>query len=161
VLVCKYGLGYRHPAVAAAVAFLSSFQTEAGDYRGIYRRQYTPNYSAAITEVLLQAGYEGSPQVEKTMRWLLTMRQGDGGWAIPARTLGLSLQVMLTASETFEPDRNDRAGGHFGPMCVCLTDRASRIRPGPPCGWFHPGALPCGKLGRSAPARGGHLASNL
>ena len=85
VLVRKFGLDRQHPAVAGAAAFLSSFQTAAGDYRGIYGRQYTPNYSAAITELLIGAGYEGSAQVEKTMRWLLSVRQDDGGWAIPAR----------------------------------------------------------------------------
>lgn len=31
VLVCKFGLDRRHPAVASAAAFLSSFQTGAGD----------------------------------------------------------------------------------------------------------------------------------
>jgi len=112
VLVYKFGLDRRHPAVAAAAAFLSFFQTEAGDYRGIYGRQYTPNYSAAITDLLLRAGYEGSTQVEKTMRWLLAMRQDDGGWAIPARTLGLPLRVMLSSRETAEPDRT-RPSAHL------------------------------------------------
>jgi hypothetical protein len=112
VLVCKFGLDRRRPAVAAAAGFLSSFQTEAGDYRGIYGRQYTPNYSAAITELLVRAGYEGSAQVENAMRWLLSMRQDDGGWAIPTRTLGLPLNVMLTARETLEPDRS-RPSSHL------------------------------------------------
>lgn len=112
VLVCKYGLDRRHPAVAGAARFLSSFQAGAGDYRGIYGRQYTPNYSAAITELLIRAGYEGSARVDKTMRWLLSMRQNDGGWAIPARTLGIPLTAMLTASETFEPDRS-RPSSHL------------------------------------------------
>ena len=112
VLVCKFGLDRRHAAVAAAAAFLSSFQTQAGDYRGIYGCQYTPNYSAAITELLLRAGYEGSAQVENTMRWLLSMRQADGGWAIPTRTLGLPLKVMLSSRETFEPDRS-RPSSHL------------------------------------------------
>jgi hypothetical protein len=112
VLVGKFGLDRRHPAVAAAATFLSSFQTEAGDYRGIYGRQYTPNYSAAITELLLRAGYEGSAQVENTMRWLLAMRQDDGGWAIPTRTLGLPLTVLLSSAETYEPDRR-RPSSHL------------------------------------------------
>lgn len=112
VLVCKFGLDRRHPAVAAAAAFLSSFQTEAGDYRGIYGRQYTPNYSAAITEILLRAGYQGSAQVENTMRWLLAMRQNDGGWAIPARTLGLPLTAILSSAETLDPDRS-RPSSHL------------------------------------------------
>ena len=46
------------------------------------------------------------------MRWLLSMRQDDGGWAIPTRTPGLSLNVMLTARETFEPDRS-RPSSHL------------------------------------------------
>ena len=112
VLVRKYGLDRQHPAVAAAAAFLSSFQTGAGDYRGIYGCQYTPNYSAAITELLIRAGYESSAQVEKAMRWLLSMRQDDGGWAIPARTLGMSLNVMLASRETLEPDRS-RPSSHL------------------------------------------------
>jgi hypothetical protein len=112
VLVCKFGLDRQHPAVAAAVEFLSSCQTEAGDYRGIYGHQYTPNYSAAITELLIRAGYEGSAQVENAMRWLLAMRQDDGGWAIPTRTLGMSLNGMLTAHQTFEPDRS-RPSSHL------------------------------------------------
>jgi squalene-hopene cyclase-like protein len=112
VLVCKFGLDRQHPAVAAAAGFLSSRQTEAGDYRGWYGHQYTPNYSAAITELLIRAGYEHSAQVEKAMRWLLSMRQDDGGWAIPARTLGLSLNVMLTARDTVEPDRS-RPSSHL------------------------------------------------
>ena len=75
VLVCKFGLDHHHPAVAAAAAFLSSCQTGAGDYRGIYGHQYTPNYSAAITELLIRAGYGHSAQVENAVRWLLSMRQ--------------------------------------------------------------------------------------
>ena len=126
VLVCKFGLDRRHPVVASAAEFLSSCQTEAGDYRGIYGHQYTPNYSAAITELLIRAGYEGSAQVENTMRWLLAMRQDDGGWAIPTRTLGMSLNVMLTAHETFEPDRS-RPSSH---LVTGIVVRALATHPG-------------------------------
>lgn len=126
VLVCKFGLDRQHPAVAAAAGFLSSCQTEAGDYRGIYGRQYTPNYSAAITELLIRAGYEGSAQVENALRWLLGIRQDDGGWAIPTRTLGMSLNVMLTAGETFEPDRS-RPSSH---LITGIVVRALAAHPG-------------------------------
>ena len=126
VLVCKFGLDRHDPAVAAAAGFLSSYQTQAGDYRGIYGRQYTPNYSAAITELLIRAGYDGSAQVENTMRWLLSMRQDDGGWAIPTRTLGLSLDVMLTARETVEPDRS-RPSSH---LVTGIVLRALAAHPG-------------------------------
>ena len=126
VLVCKFGLDRQHPAVAAAAGFLSSCQTEAGDYRGWYGRQYTPNYSAAITELLIRAGYEGSAQVEKAMRWLLGMRQDDGGWAIPTRTRGMSLNVMYTARETVEPDRS-RPSSH---LITGIVVRALAAHPG-------------------------------
>ena len=92
----------------------------------MYGRQYTPNYSAAITELLIRAGYDGSAQVEKAMRWLLSMRQDDGGWAIPTRTLGLSLDVMLTARETFEPDRS-RPSSH---LVTGIVVRALAAHPG-------------------------------
>lgn len=112
VLVYKYRLDRRHPAIIRTARFLSSFQTDAGDYRGIYGNQYTPNYSAAITELLIKAGYAESCQVEQTMRWLLDLRQDDGGWAIPTRTLGLNLAPMLSESETREPDRS-RPSSHL------------------------------------------------
>ena len=126
VLVCEFGLDRHHPAVAAAAAFLSNFQTEAGSYREIYGHQYTPNYSAAIAELLIRAGFDHTAQVENTMRWLLRKRQDDGGWAIPARTLGLSLKVMLTARETFEPDRS-RPSSH---LITGIVLRAFAAHPG-------------------------------
>ena len=46
------------------------------------------------------------------MQWLLAVRQDDGGWAIPTRTLGMSLNAMLTARETVEPDRS-RPSSHL------------------------------------------------
>lgn len=106
VLVEKYGLTKTHPAMERAARFLFSFQTEAGDFRGIYGRQYSPNYSAAITELLIKAGYGPSPRISRAMRWLLAMRQADGGWALPLRTRGRSLDVVAMGHETLEPDRS-------------------------------------------------------
>lgn len=105
VLVHKFGFTHRHPAVERAAQFLACFQSGVGDYRGIYGAQYTPNYSAAITELLIRAGYGHTAQVSATMRWLAAIRQDDGGWAIPTRTRGLPLQTMLATAETVEPDR--------------------------------------------------------
>lgn len=106
ILVAKYGLDRRHPAIRAAVSFLGSFQTDAGDFRGIYGRQYTPNYTGAIAELMIRAGCGDDGRVDAALRWLVTMRQDDGGWAIPTRTLGLPLSVMWTEAEPFEPDRS-------------------------------------------------------
>ena len=40
-----------------AAEFLFQRQTTEGDFRGIYGTQYSPNYSAAIMELLIKSGY--------------------------------------------------------------------------------------------------------
>ena len=130
-LVYKFGLDRRHPAIARAAEFLQSFQTQAGDYRGIYGNQYSPNYSAAITELLILSGYENTPQVDRTMDWLVSMRQDDGGWAIPTRTLGLPISVMATGKTTYEADRT-RPSSHLITGIVMRAMAAhSRFRSSP------------------------------
>ena len=69
----------------------------------MYGNQYSPNYSASITEFLIKAGYDGT-RIEKSLDWLLRMRQDDGGWAIPLRTRNRELEA-LNEKETIEPDR--------------------------------------------------------
>lgn len=105
VLIYKFEMNRRHPAVQRAVRFLLSFQSDAGDFRGIYGDQYSPNYSAAITELLIRAGYQSRREVSRALRWLLSVRQDDGGWALPLRTRGRSLDVISMRGETLEPDR--------------------------------------------------------
>jgi hypothetical protein len=106
VLVEKFELDRRHPAIKRAARFLLSFQTDAGDIRGIYGRQYSPNYSAAITELLVKAGYGSSRQISQSIRWLMSIRQDDGGWALPLRTRGRSLDVVSMRGEPLEPVRS-------------------------------------------------------
>jgi len=102
-LVEFYGLNKRHEAIRKAADYLFSFQTEEGEFRGIYGSQYSPNYCASITEFLIKAGYSDT-RIEKSLSWLLAMRQDDGGWAIPLRTRNRELQA-LNEKETIEPDR--------------------------------------------------------
>jgi len=103
VLVEKYGLNNKHPAIINAAEFLFTRQTDEGDFRGIYGNQYTPNYSAAMMEFLIKAGYSGDPRIEKGFGWLLSIRQKDGGWAIPLRTIGGKYADIVKAA-TMEPD---------------------------------------------------------
>jgi hypothetical protein len=103
-LVEKYGLHKGHPAIRRAADYLFSFQTEEGDFRGIYGNQYTPNYSAAIMELLIKAGYEEDVRIERGFRWLLSIRQSDGGWAIPSRTVGTKLVEGIMSADTIRPD---------------------------------------------------------
>ncbi len=102
-LVEFYGFNKEHEAVRKAAEYLFSFQTEEGDFRGMYGSQYSPNYSASITEFLIRAGYNGA-RIEKALNWLLEMRQDDGGWALPLRTRKEGLGA-LSKKETLEPDR--------------------------------------------------------
>jgi squalene cyclase len=105
-LVEKYGFTRAHPALEKAAEFLFGFQTDEGDFRGIYGNQYTPNYSAAIIELLIKAGYGNDPRIEKGFQWLLAMRQQDGGWATPVRTVGKWLDSTVMRAETITPDRS-------------------------------------------------------
>jgi hypothetical protein len=86
ILIEKYAATRRLPAVGKAAEFLFSRQTDEGDFRGIYGRQYTPNYTAGILELLVKAGYGRDPRVGHCFRWLMQLRQADGGWAIPMLT---------------------------------------------------------------------------
>jgi len=87
VLVAQHRLDARHSGLARAAHFLLGFQTDKGDLRGVYASQYTPNYTVAILAVLIEAGCTDDPRIDAGMRWLLSMRQDDGGWTIPHRTL--------------------------------------------------------------------------
>ncbi len=110
VLIELYEFTREHETLRNAADFLFSFQTSEGDFRGIYGDQYTPNYSAAIMELLTKAGYHEDPRIEKGFRWLLKMRQNDGGWAIPMRTLSgkdyLTLIQAMKRKTPVEPDRS-------------------------------------------------------
>jgi len=103
ILVETHDLTRKHSAIEKAAEFLFRFQTKKGDFRGIYGNQYTPNYTAAIMELLIKAGYDSDPRVERGFRWLLSVRQTDGGWAIPIRTIGVKLKEKLNAA-TIGPD---------------------------------------------------------
>lgn len=106
VLVEQYGLNKKHPAMQKAAEYLFSFQTREGDFRGIYGDQYSPNYSAGIAELLIKAGYQDDARLQKVFKWLLSIRQKDGGWAIPLRTQNCNLDVITGHPGTMQPDRS-------------------------------------------------------
>lgn len=104
ILVEEFALDKRHPAIRRAADYLFSFQTATGDFRGIYGNQYSPNYSAGIMELLIKAGYGNDRRIMKAFRWLLSIRQQDGGWAIPFRTKGYGVKVIYKRIGVIEPD---------------------------------------------------------
>ncbi len=87
LLVEMYGFNRDHPTLPKSANYVFSCQTEEGDIRGILGNQYIPYYHAAITELLIKAGYEDDARVDKGFEWLLSVRQDDGGWIIPMQAI--------------------------------------------------------------------------
>lgn len=110
-LVKMFGFNKSHQAVQQTAEYFFTKQSQQGDFRGIYAEQYSPNYSAAITELLIFAGYSSDQRVLRSLDWLLTIRQDGGGWALPLRTKGHNLEVILTPG-TIEPDKT-KPFSHF------------------------------------------------
>ena len=129
ILVEQYGFTCEHQALKNAAEFLFKFQTEEGDIRGILANQYTPYYTAAMMELLIKAGCDRDTRIEAGFHWLLKMRQNDGGWAIPARTLRGSKALTLTETmkqhETIKPDRSQP----FSHMVTGIVLRAFAAHP--------------------------------
>jgi hypothetical protein len=109
-LVEQYGLTLEHPEVRRAAEYLFSCQTLDGDFRGMLANQYATYYTGAIMAVIIEAGYTDDPRIERGFRWLLSMRQDDGGWSIPLIThkLDRATQYRLTTeyADPVEPDRS-------------------------------------------------------
>jgi hypothetical protein len=109
-LVEQYGLTLEHPEVRKAAEYLFSCQTLDGDFRGMLANQYATYYTGAIMAVLIESGYSDDPRIDRGFRWLLSMRQDDGGWSIPLIThkLDRATQYRLTTEYTdpIEPDRS-------------------------------------------------------
>ena len=104
-LIEKYGFNRKHPSIKKAADYLFSFQTNSGDFRGIYGTQYSTTYSPMISELLVKAGYEDDIRLLKSLDWLLQIRQDDGGWAIPLRTVNAKFLDVVHDKEIIEPDR--------------------------------------------------------
>jgi hypothetical protein len=95
-------------SISQAAEFLFTFQTPAGDIRGMIGNQYATYYTGYILSLLIKAGYTDDPRIEKGIQWLLAMRQNDGGWTIPILTQTYTWKdiTRLTSgyAETVEPD---------------------------------------------------------
>lgn len=93
-MVGKYGFNKNLKAIRRAVEYLFKFQTKEDDFRGIYWK-YVTTYSPAIMELLIKAGYADDPHTEAGFKWLISIRQDDGGWAIPIRAVGMRIAEAL------------------------------------------------------------------
>ena len=125
ILVEKYLLNRNHPSVQKAADFLFSCQTEEGDFRGIYRNQYSPNYTAAYLEILIKAGFFDDEPIERGLQWLLSIRQNDGGWTVPLRTEHLRWGEVIKLTEPVQPRREKR----FSQMITGVVLRSFAAHP--------------------------------
>lgn len=81
-LIDMYEFNKKHKLIAKAAEYILSCQTDEGDIRGIIGNQYAPYYTGLIMSHLIKAGYGDDQRIDKGFKWLLKMRQNDGGWVI-------------------------------------------------------------------------------
>lgn len=124
-LVEHFGFDKRHPAIRRAKEFVYKYQSKQGDIRGIYWNQYSPNYSAGFFELFIKAGYTSDKGILKGLGWLLSMRQNDGGWTIPIRTVKGKIASWMDYSLPLQPDRSKR----FSSMVTGVVIRAFAYHP--------------------------------
>jgi hypothetical protein len=121
-LVDQYGFTREHPQARQAAEFLFSCQTREGDFRGMLADQYATYYSGAIMGLLIRSGHENDPRIERGFRWLLSMRQADGGWTIPILTRKLDratlYRVTSRHARPIEPDRSMPFSHHWTGMVL-------------------------------------------
>ncbi|MGE5603753.1 MAG: prenyltransferase/squalene oxidase repeat-containing protein [Nitrososphaerales archaeon] len=109
-LVEQYEFTREEPSTARAAEFLFSCQTEAGDIRGMLANQYANYYTGAIMSLLIKAGYEDDPRMEKGFQWLLSMRQDDMGWSEALVTHDFDRETIYRLTSQYaEPVAPDRS----------------------------------------------------
>ncbi|MBN2154258.1 MAG: terpene cyclase/mutase family protein, partial [Candidatus Lokiarchaeota archaeon] len=142
VLIEVYGFTRAHPAIRKAVEYLFSTQTSEGDFRGVYGGQYTPNYCGGILELVVKAGYDGDPRVDKAFSWFLGHQQEGGGWTLPMQTHGVKSNDSEESMRSAIPLPVE-PGKPFSHMVTGIVLRAFAAHP---TYRSHPGAVRAGKL---------------
>jgi hypothetical protein len=122
VLVDRFGFTRKHPQARRAAEYIFSCQAAEGDIRGMLADQYATYYTGALLGLLIQAGYGRDARVAKGIRWLLSMRQADGGWTIPILTHPFDRATLhrLTSRHAapVEPDRSRPFSHHWTGMVL-------------------------------------------
>ena len=129
ILIEKYQFTKEHPSVYKAAEFLFSCQTKEGDIRGFLANQYATYYTGYVLSLLIKAGYEDDPRVEKGMRWLLSMRQNDGGWTIPLLTHEYDRETWLKITSQYAPPWELNRIRPFSHTCTDMVLRAFTAHP--------------------------------
>ncbi len=129
LLIDQYGLVRDHPSIHRAAEFVFSCQSTEGDFRGFLANQYATYYTGALMGLLIKAGYADDSRIAKGFKWLLSMRQNDGGWSVPIITHKLSLEQKNTLTRRFvDPVMPDRTKP-FSHTCNGMVLRAFAAHP--------------------------------
>ena len=91
LLIDQYGLLKDHQAIQKSAEYVFTCQSPEGDFRGFLANQYATYYTGALMGLLIKAGYGNDARIEKGFKWLLSMRQYDGGWSVPIMTHKLTM----------------------------------------------------------------------
>jgi hypothetical protein len=130
LLVERYEFTREVHEIASAAEYLFGCQTPAGDLRGFVANQYATYYTGYVLSLLIRAGYEDDVRVDRGMRWLLGMRQDDGGWSIPILTRRFDGDTMRRLTSEYhdpvEPDRTQPFSHNWTDMVL----RAFAAHPG-------------------------------
>lgn len=143
VLVETYGFDRNHATIGKAAEYIFSCQTTEGDLRGILGNQYMPYYMGAILALLVKAGYTEDKRLKVGLRWLLSMRQEDGGWVVPTQAVpSRSRTRAYWLASPLAPDR-------FRPSSHLATDMVLRAFAAHPAYRGRPEILKAGRLLKS------------
>lgn len=140
LLVEMYGFHHQHPALQKAANYILGLQTNKGDVRGILGNQYMPYYFGAMLTLLIKAGYGNDPRIQKGLTWLLSVRQDDGGWIIPAQLIPAKHKTK--ALWHGEPVARDPSK----PSSHLATDMVLRAFAAHPAYYTHPDAQAAAQL---------------
>ncbi|MBN1682417.1 hypothetical protein JW865_02565 [Candidatus Bathyarchaeota archaeon] len=131
LLIERYELNNNHHQIASCSEFIFNTQTLEGDFRGFIGDQYATYYTGEVTALLIKAGYIDDIRIELAFRWLLSIRQNDGGWIVPILTRppggGIKRLISLTSSpaDPIEPDKTRP----FSHNCTDMVLRAFAAHP--------------------------------
>ena len=76
-------------------------------------------------EIIIKAAYTDDPRIDKGFEWLLSIRQDDGGWAVPIRTNNAKWSEVMDSEEVLQPNR----GKPFSHLITGVILRAFAAHP--------------------------------
>ncbi len=104
ILVEEFAMTRAHPAIEAAAEFLFSFQTGEGDFFEASTATSTrPPTSGPSRNCSSKPDTRRTRASHTRFLGMLSMRQNDGGWTIPMRTVGIPFSEFVDSKRHPHP----------------------------------------------------------